>query len=116
MKKVLFAACAVFAITGLQARSITIDNDMDGRQATEISVVIYFSNNAIEKFNVRAGKEHRVRFPKSAHAVKVLVRGMKGAGIGHVAYYRIPQDLIEKKIKIDADFKNGRIQLSHDRR
>ena len=116
MKKVLFAACAVFAITGLQARSIRIDNDMDGKQATAIKAIVRFSNGKSQTIEVPAGRERSVRFPKGANAVGLFVQGTAGAGAGRRAYYRIPPNLVGKKIKVDADFKNGQIQLSHDRR
>ncbi len=116
MKKLLFAACAVFSIASLQARHVTIDNDMDGKQATDVQATVYFTNGTSQTINVSSGTERRVRFPEGTHAVSVMVQATGGAGAGQVGSYAIPPQLINRRIKVDIDLKRGQLKLSHDRR
>lgn len=119
MKKVLFALCALLSIASLQAknvtrRSLTMDNDLDGKQATTIRVQIDYANKTSEVISLHAGTEQPVRFPRDTYPVNVTAIGVEGAGAGQSAQYRIPPHLMNKRIKVDADLKRGRLMLSYD--
>lgn len=117
-KKLLIVLLATASVASVHAYRVKIDNDADGVQATTVSVQL-FSNNepALKKpYRLKADREKSFKFhSKKKTITNVKVIGLDGMGSGQSASFRIPQNKLNKNIKIDVDVKQRRLMLSQDK-
>ena len=113
---------------GYRLRWLQVDNDTDGKQATNVQVQLLYKSPRVpsilakpvilRSYKLQQDSETQGRprnvseLPQVTH---VRVIGLSGAGRGQTADYKIPSKLAKRRsIKIDIDFKGGKLMLSKD--
>ena len=114
-KKMLVALFAVMSVASASAYYIEIDNDADGKQATDVKAMIMTPGGTQISMPVNSGREKKFR-KLSAPVQLVKVIGTNGLGAGQTAFFKIPENMLGKNIKIDVEIDdNGKMYLKHDK-
>ncbi len=113
-KKMLVALFAVMSVASASAYYIKIDNDADGKQATDVKAMIKSAAGWSAPLVVRSGRERK--FSKLSDPVQVVwVVGTSGVGARQEAYFAIPEDRVGRNIKIDVEIDDtGKLYLQKD--
>ena len=115
MKKLLVAFCAILSVASASAYFIKIDNDTDGKQATNVKAMIMTPGGTVQSMPVNSGREKRFKLDVPVRVVKVI--GTEGLGKGQEAHFTIPENKIGRNIKIDVEIDdNGKLYLKKDKR